>query len=279
MLNLKKLVRCKVIRLTAHFNEYFEKLEAQGIKLDEAQKRWYVKKAEVQGDDMKKEYPSTAQEAFEAKRDGLYYAAHISAARSSGRILNIPLNPILKVHTVWDLGFRDANSIIFFSISGKEVHIIDYVEGSGWGMVDYIKRVKQRDYIYGTHLAPHDIRNHEYTSGVARIDTATSLGISFVVVPEISLADGLDATRNLLPRIFFHNSDAVLCLVRHIENYSQKWDRQLGIWSGRPEHDIHSHAADALRYLSVGLDYCLEDSQGVTQQQADNLWRQHGRRI
>lgn len=261
------------------FDTYFASLEQKGIKLDEAQKRWYTKKAQVQGEDMKKEYPSTADEAFEANTTGLYYAAQISIARSQKRILNIPYDPTLKVHSVWDLGFSDANSIIFFSLSGKEIHIIDYIEGSGWSLKDYIQKLKQKDYIYGVHLAPHDIRNHEYSTGVARIDTAAKLGISFTMVPNISFADGLDAVRNLFSRLYFNNSDAVLCLVHHLENYSQKWDRQLGAWSGRPEHDKHSHAADALRYLAVGLNNCLDEGQNLTQEQADNLWRQHGRRL
>ena len=39
---------------------------AQGITLTPAQQAWYVKKAETQLGDMKREYPSTPEEAFEA---------------------------------------------------------------------------------------------------------------------------------------------------------------------------------------------------------------------
>jgi hypothetical protein len=261
------------------YETYFAKLQARGINLSAAQKEWYTKKADVLQDNMKKEYPSTPEEAFETNISGLYYAAHVSAARTGKRILNIPYDATLKVHTAWDLGFSDANSIIFFCVSGKEIHVIDFLEASGLSLADYIKQIKRKDYVYGTHLAPHDIRNHEYSTGVSRIDTAARLGLSFTMVPDLSLADGIDAVRNMFPRLYFHNSDAVLSLVHHIENYSQKWDRQLGIWSGRPDHDVHSHAADALRYMAVGLNYCLDDSQGITQDQADALWRQHGRKM
>ncbi|HLT41919.1 MAG TPA: hypothetical protein VKZ95_04375 [Sphingobacteriaceae bacterium] len=257
---------------------YFASLEARGIFLDDHQKSWYMKKAEVLGDDMKKEYPSTPEEAFETNINGLYYAAHISAARSGNRILNIPFDPTIKVHTVWDLGFTDSNSIICFQIAGKEIHIIDFIEGSGWSMTDYITKLKNKTYIYGTHLAPHDIKVHEYSTGTARFDTAAKLGIHFTIVPDISIADGIDSVRNLFPRLYFHNSDSVLSLVRHLENYTQKWDRQLGLWSGRPEHNEHSHASDAMRYLAVGLSFCLDDSQSMTQQEADRLFRLYGRR-
>lgn len=45
---------------------YFEGLEKQGIKLTPQQKSWYTLKAAQQGDDMKREHPSTPDEAFEA---------------------------------------------------------------------------------------------------------------------------------------------------------------------------------------------------------------------
>lgn len=45
---------------------YFDDLEQQGIHLTPQQKAWYVLKLDQQGDDMKREHPSTPQEAFEA---------------------------------------------------------------------------------------------------------------------------------------------------------------------------------------------------------------------
>jgi hypothetical protein len=45
---------------------YFSELEKKGVKLTPQQKSWYILKAEQQGDDMKREHPSTPDEAFEA---------------------------------------------------------------------------------------------------------------------------------------------------------------------------------------------------------------------
>lgn len=222
--------------------DYFESLEKQGIKLTDSQKLWYTKKAEVLGENIKKEYPSTPDEAFEVNVDGLYYARYISIARSQKRICNIPWDRQLRVHTAWDLGFSDANTIIFFQISGREIHIVDYLEGSGYSMADYIKVVKSKDYIYGTHLAPHDLKNHEYSTGRTRYETAQSLGITFDLVPDISIIDGIDAVKTIFPRLWFHNNEDCLKLIGHLESYTQKWDRSLGQWSGRPEHNAASHA-------------------------------------
>lgn len=262
-----------------NFDDYFANLQTQGISLTDSQKRWYIKKYEVLGEDIKKEFPSTPDEAFEINTIGYYYATQISFARSQKRICNLPNDETLKVHTAWDLGFHDSMCIIFFKINGKEIHIVDYIEGTGKSLTEYIKEIKKKDYIFGTHIAPHDIKVHELTTGMTRLESAAKLGINFVLAPDLSLADGIDKTRNMFNRLYFHTSEPVLKLVHHIENYSQKWDKTMGAWSGRADHDEHSHAADALRYLCLGLDYCLDDSQSITQEQADSLWRQHGRRI
>ncbi len=261
------------------YENYFKGLEASGIVLDDPQKLWYMKKRETQQDDMKKEYPSTVDEAFESKADGYYYAAHISAARNSKRILNIVPEPTLRVHTAWDLGFTDATSIILFQLAGREIHIVGYIEGSGKPMTEYIKQVKRMDYVFGNHIAPHDIRIHEYSTGKTRYETASALGINFVMAPDVSLQDGIDVVHNIFPRVYFRNSDDVLLLVKRLENYSKKWDSKLEMWSGSPLHDESSHAADAFRYMALGIDYCQDDPQGVTQNEADNLWRSHGKKI
>lgn len=228
---------------------------------------------------MKKEYPSTPDEAFEVNTEGLYYASYVNAVRSTKRVCSIPYDRTLRVHTAWDLGFRDASSIVFFQIAGKEIHIVDFIEENCTSMADYIKMVKDKPYIYGTHLAPHDIKVTEYSFGITRLDTAAKLGINFTICPDVSLSNGIDAVRNLFPRFWFDSGDVVSKLLSYLENYTQRWDKSIGAWSGRPLHDDASHACDAMRYLSIGIDYCHDESQTVTQEQADNLWRTHARRI
>jgi hypothetical protein len=52
---------------------YFDSLEKQGIKLTNRQKAWYALKLEQQGDDMKREHPTTPQEAFDAKARDCFF--------------------------------------------------------------------------------------------------------------------------------------------------------------------------------------------------------------
>jgi hypothetical protein len=53
---------------------YFDELAKKGIKLNDRQKAWYVLKAEQQGEDMKREHPSTPEEAFEGSARDCFFA-------------------------------------------------------------------------------------------------------------------------------------------------------------------------------------------------------------
>ncbi|MGO7902988.1 hypothetical protein ACC719_37110, partial [Rhizobium ruizarguesonis] len=69
--------------ITDAFAKEFRNLSDQGIALTDRQKAWDVKKAETQLCDMKREYPSTPAEAFEAIVECAYYADQISLSNPS----------------------------------------------------------------------------------------------------------------------------------------------------------------------------------------------------
>ncbi|RJQ58025.1 MAG: terminase, partial [Desulfobacteraceae bacterium] len=108
------------VLITKEHDEYFELLaKKEGIILSAEQKAWYVKKHEIQKDDMKKEYPSTPGEAFESSLIGAYYASEMAAMRQGGRIGNVLHDPYALVHTAWDLGINGM-VIWFFQVVGQE---------------------------------------------------------------------------------------------------------------------------------------------------------------
>jgi len=70
---------------TVEIQKYFDEIEPYvvsilGRPLSRQQRAWYVKKEEQQGDDMKREYPSTPKEAFEASVEGAYFSRQMVAA-------------------------------------------------------------------------------------------------------------------------------------------------------------------------------------------------------
>ena len=79
---------------------YFDKLkELHGIELSDAQRAWYAKKCETQLEDMKREYPSTPEEAFEASLEGAYFAQQLAKAELEQRIGSFEAEPGYPVNT------------------------------------------------------------------------------------------------------------------------------------------------------------------------------------
>lgn len=184
--------------------------------------------------------------------EGAYYAKYIDKLRLSGHIGNVPWDPSFKVNTSWDLGVRDSTTIIFFQIVGGSYHIIDCYDNAKEGLEHYVKVVSEKPYVYGKHIAPHDIRVREFTSGVARIDKARQLGIKFTVASDVSVMDGIEMVRTTLPRCYFDQSHCA-SLVKALENYRQEFDVKRKVYKDHPLHDQFSHYADAFRYLCVSL--------------------------
>ena len=189
--------------------------------------------------------------SFEGVQFGAYYGKQLQQAEQDKRIGNVPYETELGVETWWDLGIGDSTAIWFTQSIGREVRVIDYYEASGEGFPHYAKVLQGKPYVYSHHHAPHDIEVRELGSGRSRRETALSLGITFQVVPNISVEDGIEAGRSILSRCWF---DKVKCErgLNALASYHKDWDDKLKTWRSQPKHDWASHAADAFRYLAVG---------------------------
>lgn len=184
--------------------------------------------------------------------EGAYYAKYLDKMKLNNQIGSVVYEPGFKVHTAWDLGVRDSTSIIFFQTIGQTVRIIDCYENSKEGLEHYVKVINSKDYIYGTHIAPHDIKVKEFGSGLTRIEKAKQLGIRFTVAPNISIEDGIETVRSSFAKMWI---DEQKCekLLKAINNYRQEFDSKKKVYKPRPLHDIYSHFCDALRYLCLSL--------------------------
>jgi len=233
---------------------YFTVLQDEaGITLDPFQKAWYVKKAELQGEDMKREYPATPKEAFEAAVEGAYYSSQMALAEREDRITRVPYESALKVETWWDLGMNDDMSIWFIQRHRREIRVIDHYANNGEGLAHYAKVVADKPYVYERHIMPHDVqvRDLSETNGKSRKEVAEGLGIKpILVAPKLEVSDGIEAVRNLLGRCWF---DEQKCAngIRSLKNYRKEWDDNRGVWRDRPRHDVFSHDADSFRTGAV----------------------------
>lgn len=185
---------------------------------------------------------------------GAYYSGQIMQAYKEGRISNVPHDPSFPVDTWWDLGINDKMSIWLTQSIGAELRLIDYEEGVGMGMDSYIKKLKEKSYIYGTHTGPHDLRVRELSSGVKRIDVAASLGFEFQICPNIPITDGIDAARRMWKKIWIDSTKCALG-INALKNYVKQYDETRKTYSNSPLHNWASNAADAFRYMAVGLNF------------------------
>jgi hypothetical protein len=232
--------------------EYFDKVERKtGITLTKRKRAWYVLTRRRLGADMKREYPSTSDEAFEASNEGAWYREQFDMLRSEGRICRVPYDRSTLVHTFWDIGQNDLNAIWFFQLVGVEHRFIRYYENSGRTLDHYVQVMKETGYAFGTAFLPHDAANKRLGTGFRNKSTEDMLHdldvMDTFIVPRIDdVTVGINQTRLALAGAYF---DAEACKegLDHVEKYSKEWDERAATWKDYPKHDAHSNGADALR--------------------------------
>ena len=206
--------------------------------------------------------------------EGSYYSKYLDSMRIKGQIGMVPFEAGFKVNTAWDIGVRDSTSIIFFQNVGQIVRIIDYYENSKVGLEHYVKIIEERGhamgYVYGKHIAPHDIAVKEFGSGMTRLEKAKELGIRFIVAPNISIEDGIESVRSAFSKIWI---DEVRCaqLLKALGNYRQEFDSKRKVYKSTQLHDWSSHASDAMRYLCVSLPKTRD---GLSAEQLDKRYNE-----
>ena len=194
--------------------------------------------------------------SFEAAILGAYYGQEMRRITDLDRIIDIEYDPMFPCHTAWDLGFNDSTSIWWFQVVHGEIRVLDHHSSNGQAIPYYTGLLKQKEeefgYKYGIHWLPHDARAKTLASGGKSIieQIATKIDIKQLkIVPNLSLQDGIQATRLALNRTWFHNRciEGIECL----RQYQREWDDDKKCFRDRPKHDWTSHSSDAYRYLAI----------------------------
>jgi hypothetical protein len=210
--------------------------------------------SDAQGDMTPEQYAQEFECSFEAAILGAYYAKELRDAENDGRICPVPVERSALVHVAWDLGVGDSTALVFCQVIGREWRIVDYYEANGVGLDHYVQVLNGKGYTYGDQILPHDVGVRELGTGRSRLEVLDSLGVRNVkVLPATSVDDGINAVRMTLSKCWF---DATRChdLLEALRQYRTEYDDRLKRFKPRPLHDWTSHAADAFRYLCVGLD-------------------------
>lgn len=188
--------------------------------------------------------------SFAGANTGAYFAKYINDLREQKKIRSVPYDPALVVDTFWDLGMSDTTVVWFRQQFGTEYRYIDYYEMSGQGLDHYADMLKKKNYVYGRHVFPHDVKVRDLSTGRTRLEILASLGIRGEVQGKSSPADRINAARIILPRSIF---DETKCRrgIEAIEAYSRKWDAKNKMWMDTPLHNWASHGADSFGYSAM----------------------------
>lgn len=189
--------------------------------------------------------------SFSAAVLGAYYGKELEDAHKQGRITVVPHDPAYPVDTAWDLGKDTHMAVWCIQTIGYQHRIIDFVTGVG-ALPETVKALKEKGYTWGRHYLPHDAEPEQIGTGRSLKETIQSLGLrNTVVVPQQSVADGINATRLMLPKCAFDKEKCAYG-IEALENYQAEWDQRLKRLKDKPRHDWASHPADALRYFATG---------------------------
>jgi len=190
--------------------------------------------------------------SFNAAVEGSYYGKLINDLERDAHISDFPRDDLCRSFTAWDLGMGDSTAIWVAQVVGKEIRLLDCVENHGQALDWYVNWLRDNKYEGFTHILPHDVQVRELGTGKSRKEVLEEAGLSITVAPRLSVADGIQAVRRLLPRCWFHpRTKQGLDALR---NYRREHDEKRAIFYEKPLHDWSSHFADGFRYLAIGLD-------------------------
>jgi phage terminase large subunit len=191
--------------------------------------------------------------------EGAIYAKEVAALYESGRVRPCPYDPLLPVHTVWDLGWNDQTSIALVQ-RASEVRVIGYIEDSHRTLADYVAQLKLLPYVWGQDWLPHDGQARDYKSGKSAEEMLKAMQRDPRIVENLDIESGIKAARMVFPRVYIDpKAERLLhCLKRYRRTINQNTNEP-----GPPLHDEYSHGADCFRYLALCVDQ-MGNSKPVT---------------
>jgi phage terminase large subunit len=191
--------------------------------------------------------------------EGAIYAKEVAALYESGRVRPCPYDPLLPVHTVWDLGWNDQTSIALVQ-RASEVRVIGYIEDSHRTLADYVAQLKLLPYVWGQDWLPHDGQARDYKSGKSAEEMLKAMQRDPRIVENLDIESGIKAARMVFPRVYIDpKAERLLhCLKRYRRTINQNTNEP-----GPPLHDEYSHGADCFRYLALCVDQ-MGNSRPVT---------------
>lgn len=218
--------------------------------------KWFPAELAREAAELKARDPDAFQHIYlgwcRATLDGAIYANEIRAAQEENRICSVPYDPTKPVSIYFDLGWADQTAIWFAQHIAGEVRLIDFLQDAQRTFSYYMQELQAKNYVYERMWLPPDAKSKELGTGRSIEEMARAAGWRVHIVPGLTVADGINATRTLFPRMWF---DRERCAdgVQALRHYRYKVDPDTGQFSRNPLHDAASNGSDALRYVAVAM--------------------------
>lgn len=207
-----------------------------------------------------KDYPNIWEGMCKAAVDGAIYADEVTAAQEQGRVCNVPYDPLLRVHVVFDLGWNDAMFISLVQRQASELRVIRCIEDSHKTLDHYSAVLKDMRLNWGNVYLPHDGRNKDFKTGKSAEEIMQALGWTVRITPSMSVEDGIRLARMAFPRMYFDKTNAFQ-IIDSAKHYRRAINQQTNE-PGAPLHDQWSHGADNLRYICINAEDMTNEDWG-----------------
>lgn len=225
---------------------------------------WFPDVLEQERQHSKRTDPQNYDNIWEGKCkaavDGAIYAAEVTQSQIAGRVTNVPYDPSLKVHVIWDLGWNDSMFLILAQRGLSDLRVIEAIEDDHRTLDWFSAELLKKNMNWGKLWLPHDGTHGNIQTGKSAQQTLQGLGWDVDITPNIPIARGIDQARSAFPRIWFDKTKAdrlVQCLKRYRRAINAHTNEP-----GEPVHDEFSHGADCFRYFGIVADQLKNEEWG-----------------
>lgn len=181
---------------------------------------------------------------------GAYWGAEVNRAEREGRVRAVDIDWGHPIHTAWDLGKAINNPIWCFQVIAGRPVIVDFYQPESDDLSDWVRWLDDKGY-KGTDYVPHDIITTEWGSKRTRFEILQAAGRRPKRLPQVAVADGLQAGRATINAAIFSDSERVAAGIEGLKNYRREWDDDRKTFREVPVKDWAEHIGSAFRYLSL----------------------------
>lgn len=234
------------------------------VQMNYVDNPWFTDKLEQERLDCQRTQPKDYENIWGGKCKpavvGAIYYDEMVRVEEDKRICNVPYDPMLKVHVVFDLGWNDAMAISLVQRHASELRVIRYIEDNRRTLDSYSAELRDLKMNWGKVFLPHDGAHKNIQTGKSAQEVMTALGWDVKMTPNMSVEEGIRATRMAFGRMYFDKSNTarlIQCAKRYRRAISQATNEP-----GAPLHDEWSHGADNLRYVAINAEAMTNEDWG-----------------